>query len=416
MNNLEINQENLDHEVLLKCTGRLDANQAGHLNDYIDRLVREGNYHISLDMTGIEYLSSAGIRALVTQYKNLKAINGSFYIRSMSDNVNQVLNMVGMINMLSEVPQKVTAEVKAETAQDRLEMDGFQFNFIPLSPEGKTTAVLYGQPEVALQSAFEARHARQVQSTDNHFAIGLGAIGDSFDECRNRFGEYIMIGKSVAYLPADGSKKPDYMVSSGQLVASLIELYGLHFDGNFSHLVRFEPRKSGTTTGITQLAEAIGKLTGYTQFALVMVAESGGLIGASLNASPVGGKKIFTFPEVKETINFTTEPAYNKMLTLSVGLISADNANGAEKFLRPLKSGGHQSGHLHTAVFPYIPLKKTDIDLNETIDYLLNSSELTDILHLTNDTHEITGLGESQFVQGFCWIVPVESTQITLIQ
>jgi hypothetical protein len=45
----------------------------------------------------------------------------------------------------------------------------------------------------------------------------------------------------------------------------------------------------------------------------------------------------------------------------------------------------------------------------ETIDYLFNNAELVDILHLTNDSREIVGLGESQFVQGFCWLVPIVS-------
>ena len=65
--------------------------------------------------------------------------------------------------------------------------------------------------------------------------------------------------------------------------------------------------------------------------------------------------------------------------------------------------------HIHSSVFPFLPLKKTEIDLNETIGYIFNNADIVDILHLTNDTREITGQGESQFVKGFCWIVPVES-------
>ena len=102
MNNLEINMTKSNDEICLTCTGRLDANRAGYLNDYIDRLVREGHYHIALDLTGIEYLSSAGIRILVSQYKNLDAVNGYFTILKMSDNVRQVLNMVGIADMLSQ--------------------------------------------------------------------------------------------------------------------------------------------------------------------------------------------------------------------------------------------------------------------------------------------------------------------------
>jgi hypothetical protein len=193
------------------------------------------------------------------------------------------------------------------------------------------------------------------------------------------------------------------------LVASLTELYGIHFEGNFSSLISFEASQAQTTLGLSQLIEGISKLTGFGQFALVMLAESGGLIGTSLNASPVEGQKLFSFPEVKDTINFTTEPAHLKMLTLSVGVISAEKNGAISKFIRPLKPGSTVSGHVHSALFPYIPLKKTDIDLTETIDYLFNNAELVDILHLTYDSREIVGLGESQFVQGFCWLVPIVS-------
>jgi len=409
MTNLEINRESNGDEILLKCTGRLDANQAGHLNDYVDRLVREGLYQISLDMTGIEYLSSAGIRSLVTQYKNLKAINGNFHISAMSENVKQVLNMVGMVEMLSQQAKKVIIEEKKRETGNQLVSNGFRFKLSDLLPNGNTKATFYGAPEQIKESGFKQNHSRQINSEEKHFAIGLGAIGDSFDECKNRFGEYIMMGKNIAYLPADGSKKPDYMVSSGQLIASLTELYGIHFEGNFSHLAYFEPEDLKNTIGLSQLAESIQKMTNFKQMAVVMVAESGGLIGTSLNAPPVDGTKIFSFPEVKETMNFTTEPAHYKMLTLSVGFFSSEEKNG-NKFLRPLGEGSSISAHVHTAVFPFTPLKKTDIDLNETIDYLFETSELKDILHLINDNREISGQGESQFVQGFCWIVPIEST------
>jgi hypothetical protein len=200
------------------------------------------------------------------------------------------------------------------------------------------------------------------------------------------------------------------------LVVSLTELYGLHFNGNFSCLIRFDPVNLLDTIGLSQLAEALFKLTDYDRMALVMIAESGGLIGTSLNASPVDGKKIFTFPEIKETINFTTEPAHFKLLTLSVGYFSSGENSEAEKFIRPLVPGKSLLGHVHSSVFPFIPLKKTDIDLNETIEYIFNNSELADILHLTNDMREITGQGESRFVKGFCWVVPVESINVSSLK
>ncbi len=416
MNNLKITREDRGKEVVLECSGRLDANWAGHLNDSIDQLVREGQYFISLDMTGIDYISSAGIRSLVTQYKNLKSVNGYLYISAMSENAKQVLGMVGMTEMLTGVPSKPTPREEEKATQKQLNTEGFTFTLSGLSPEGKTKATFYGMPELMMHSAFEARHARKIDSGAGKYAIGLGAIGHSFDECKSRFGEYMMLGKNIAYLPADGSKKPDYMVSSGKLVADLTELYGIHFEGNFSHRIQFEHDKPNNTTGISKIAESIRELSNVNRLAMVMVAESGGLIGTSLNAPPVEGKDIFSFPGIKNTINFTTEPAYYKMLTLSAGYFSFEEKDETAKFLRPLKPDSLLSGHMHTAVFPYVALKKTAIDLEETIDFLFNNSELTDILHLTNDIRDITGLGESQFLQGFCWIAPIESTHIISTQ
>lgn len=409
MNNLEINQDKLGDEIVLQCTGRLDANSAVHLNDYINRLVREGNYFISLDLNGIEYLSSAGIRSLVGQYKNLNAINGHFSISSMSKNVRQVLEMVGMVAMLSQPMKKTGSIFEKKEVSDLVKDFGFSFKTTKINNECSSVLNLFGQPNLLKQSGYLNSNAKTTYSSDNHYAIGLGAIGDSFEDCKNRFGEFIILGKNVAYLPADGSRKPDYMVSSGQLIASLTELYGLHFEGNFASVIQFETEGKQPTIGLSQLIETIRKMTQYDQWALVMLSESGGLIGTSLNASPVNGRKLFTFPEVKESVNFTTEPAHLKMLTLSVGVVSSGRNDLSGKFMRPFQVGSATSGHLHTAVFPYIPLKKTDIDLNETIDYLFNESELIDILHLTNDSRDIVGLGESQFVQGFCWIVPIES-------
>jgi anti-anti-sigma factor len=405
--NLIINKTDSSFETNLTCTGRLDANSAGHLNDYINNLVRERHYSISLNLSGIEYLSSAGIRTLVNQYKNLASVNGVFYIAEMSENVRQVLGMVGMAQMLSQIPEgKTDAQINDELLGIH-HFCGCGFKLIELDTQVKTSLQLYGQPGLLMSSGFRANHARKVEAAENHFAIGLGAIGDGFEGCKDRFGEYIMLGKNIAYLPADGLRKPDYVFSSGQLVATITELYGLHFGGHFSHLLRFEPENANAAIGLATLAKTVSDLTKFDRFAMVMLAESNGLIGSSLNASPVDGREIFSFPEVKNTINFTTELVHQKMLTVSVGVFSCKEHMQSEVFLRRLSLGNKLMGHVHTAVFPYIPLKKIEIDLAETIDHLFSESELIDILHLTNDEREITGLGESQFTQGSCWIAPI---------
>ena len=159
-----------------------------------------------------------------------------------------------------------------------------------------------------------------------------------------------------------------------------------------------------------------------------MIAESAGLIGTSLNISPVGGRPLFTYPEVKDAVRFTTEPAHAKMQTVSVGVVSAipgapdasaipgapgvpvvPGAPEAEfrDFLRPMKDNALHA-HIHTAVFTYIPLKKAEAGPEDTMAHLFENAGLIDILHLLPDDRPLSGLGESAFLQGVCWVVPVE--------
>ena len=50
--------------AVVRLTGRLDGESARHLSDTIEDLLREGARSIEIDMSAVEYLSSAGVRVL----------------------------------------------------------------------------------------------------------------------------------------------------------------------------------------------------------------------------------------------------------------------------------------------------------------------------------------------------------------
>ena len=409
MNNLEINTSATEAGMLIRCEGRLDANHTIHLNDAIDQLVREGHYHIIIDFAGLEYMSSAGIRLLVSQYKSLNAVNGSFYIAAVSEPVEQILKMVGMAEMLTCKPAHHDVEnIKPDTENSISEFN-YRFDLSALNNKSGMQAEFIGKPQLMMDGLFTEKDALPIQANEGQFVLGLGAIGTDFESCKNRFGECLMIDGNVAYLPADGSKKPDYMMNSGQLKANLTLLYGIRFTGDFSYFIRFENEEREATLGLSQLIQSVSKLSTEKEFAIIIIAEVGGLVGVSLNQSPVDGKNIFTYPEVKDTVNFTTEPEHTKMLTVSLGYCTQHVTAEKQQFVRPLTPNADYHAHIHSAVFPYIPLKKTNIDVHETASALFDSGTLTDILHLIYDSREIAGLGESQFIHGYCWIAPVNA-------
>jgi hypothetical protein len=66
------------------------------------------------------------------------------------------------------------------------------------------------------------------------------------------------------------------------------------------------------------------------------------------------------------------------------------------------------AGHFHAAAFPYHPFKKGRIELKDTVANLFETAGLMGVLHLLNDDRDRTGIGQSRFVRGACWVGPLQ--------
>jgi len=400
-NNLNIRKEahGLQQKVFLD--GRLDANWAGHLDDYLNGLVREGSYRLILNMSGVEYLSSAGIRILVSQYKKIKKIGGLFVLEELSPAVSDVLKMVGMISILTEDTPDIPAVAEEETQFAEIKGHRFEKEFLSDEP---MSLELAGNPSLSTISGFTAVDNKKIKFKSNQYALGIGAIGKDFEDCRPRYGEFLALGDALVYKPSDGSKIPDYTVKSGRLEPEINALYSIFVGGPFSSRISFEALKAGDNLTFQELVEGFEQLTGLKEFSYLVIAESGGLVGVSLNTRPVGGKALFEFPGIRENVTFTTEPAYSRMLTVSFGIFSRDPEEPLKAFLRPVSAGSAVHTHTHTAVFPFQALPKRETSAAKMVLHLFETSIVEDVLHLINDSREINGLGDSNFKQGIAWI------------
>jgi anti-anti-sigma factor len=400
-NKLDIRKDPPGKEQRIFLEGRLDANWAGYLDDYINGLVREGAHRLVLNMSGVGYMSSAGIRTLVIQYKKIKQIGGLFLLEELSAGVSEVLEMVGMTRMFTEGENEAPVVVKEESKF--LEIGNYRFESENLSDE-PMTMLLTGHPELSLNSGFTVADSQKFKFKSNQYGLGIGAFGSGFEDCRSRYGEFIAMGEVLVYKPSDGSKIPDYMLKTGRLEPEINALCSLQAEGNFSNRITFEPMVINSSVSLGDLVSGFAKSSGSAKFVFLIIAESDGLVGASLNAPPVNGKPLFEFPGIRENILFTTEPAYPKMLTVALGFYALDPDERIKAYLRPEKPGSSTSVHTHAAVFPFQSLPKNEKSAGKLVLHLFESSPVVDVLHLINDTREITGIGESMFKQGVAWI------------
>ena len=272
-----------------------------------------------------------------------------------------------------------------------------------MAPAAEIRCRVIGTEAPLAASAFSAEHCSSLRLPESGFAFGIGAIGEGFSDCRDRFGEFVAIGHAAAYQPADGTSVPDYLVGSGDRGSKLQVLYGLAGDGFFGRLVRFDAGASGAIA-LSDLAARCLEVSRADTAAVVIVGQTAGLVGAALRQSPAhpGEADLFAFPAIRSRLTFTTDRAFARSLTLAVGFV----ARSAQPQLRPLGTSPELFGHFHAAAFSFGPLKRGRIELEQTVANLFETESLLGVLHLLNDTREVAGIGQSEFIRGACWTGP----------
>lgn len=98
---LKIEEEKKDNKTLVRIEGRLDTSSSPILEKKINNLMEEQKLHLVLDFAGVEYLSSAGMRVLLSATKKVKAKNGGLVIFAVIDEVLEIIKMAGFERILS---------------------------------------------------------------------------------------------------------------------------------------------------------------------------------------------------------------------------------------------------------------------------------------------------------------------------
>ena len=96
---MTINVERDFELVTLEITGRLDTTTAPNLESVINELP-EDTKELIFDMSGVEYISSAGIRVLLGAYKKMNTNHGIMRIEQANDMVREVFEMTGLLELI----------------------------------------------------------------------------------------------------------------------------------------------------------------------------------------------------------------------------------------------------------------------------------------------------------------------------
>jgi anti-sigma B factor antagonist len=86
-------------EVVIKIVGRLDTNTAPALDKTISEDIVDSQ-KLVLDLMGLEYISSAGLRVLLGAQKKMQK-NGSLTVKNVCAEIMDVFDMTGFSDILN---------------------------------------------------------------------------------------------------------------------------------------------------------------------------------------------------------------------------------------------------------------------------------------------------------------------------
>ncbi|MCK6584787.1 MAG: STAS domain-containing protein, partial [Anaerolineales bacterium] len=99
MSKLSIETDNTQSVSVMKVKGRIDSETAPELDNAFSKLLRSNRNKIVLNLQHVDFLSSAGLRAMVKALKDAQSSGGDVRLASVSEPIETVLRTVGMMQM-----------------------------------------------------------------------------------------------------------------------------------------------------------------------------------------------------------------------------------------------------------------------------------------------------------------------------
>lgn len=109
---MEISVTRLNQTVVVSVIGSVDALTAGELDHYLSALVNSGQKQIVADLHQVDFMSSAGLRALLHALKESRHRGGDLRLAAARPGVDHTLKISGfaaIIQSFSTVDQAIAS-------------------------------------------------------------------------------------------------------------------------------------------------------------------------------------------------------------------------------------------------------------------------------------------------------------------
>jgi len=97
---MEINVKSIGQVTVVEISGDIDSNTAPQAQERVLPLVQPGS-KILLDMSGVEYMSSAGLRILLSMYRQISRGDGGIVLVGLGEEIKDTMSVTGFLNFFT---------------------------------------------------------------------------------------------------------------------------------------------------------------------------------------------------------------------------------------------------------------------------------------------------------------------------
>ncbi|HNW92807.1 MAG TPA: phosphotransferase [bacterium] len=215
-------EQNID---IITLNGRLDGLGAVRLDEAAGALPADATW-AAVDFTGVEFVSSAGLRSLLKLQKQLAANSGGAIFAGLADATRQVLAMSGMLKFF------VVADTVPAAIADAVRRQQALAGLTEKTVSGRRYAVSRVAGASSLLDVWTGGDGLiRTNLAELELAFGIGGFGSSSAQADTALGAFLTIGRAAGVIPADGHCIPDFVITPQPEASELFVRRGIGISG-----------------------------------------------------------------------------------------------------------------------------------------------------------------------------------------
>ncbi len=403
--------------LVFTLEGRLDGHGAGILEEVVRSAFHDDDTSAALDMTAVAYLSSAGIRSLLTLSKEVKRRGGVMALAGVQEYPLKVLKMAGFHSIFSITPTVeeavrisgkggIALSLIDELTTPSVKHDGVQYQIERAGTDPARLKVI-GSLENLLRSRITLEDLALTSFTDVKYSIGLGALSPDPTSALPLLGEMIMLHGSMVWLPTDGNDTPDFLAPVGDDPGiPVYAAFNVTLEGPFHEYISFD---ADDPDGIA-LDDLYRRIFSFAKarrkdfkgvVAVSIAGVSAGVTGSAIIRAPLreyaGELKGTIMDEdvIGDWCTVNTDPLHtgDTLISFGVGVDTTTDLSSYDPvalhslaYIHPSHTGNADLKlHNHGVIFRGVPWDK-NASLEKLIQTLLEEAEVAEMRHLLGST------------------------------